>query len=111
MPGEAALSSPVVVNDVVFCTTNIVALHAFSAVDGTALWSVPLGDETGGINGGYGYCLGAAVEGDYVVAGALVSGGNGGVLRVYTLNKGDGETADDGDGPGDNGGDDREVRS
>lgn len=85
MPGEGALSSPVVVNDVVFCSTNIVALHAFSAIDGTALWSASLGDQTGGINGGYGYCLGPAIENNFVVVGALVSGGNGGLLHVYTL--------------------------
>ena len=44
-----------------------------------------LGEQTGGMNGGYGYCLGPAVWGDYVVAGALVFGRRGGVLRIYSL--------------------------
>ena len=36
------------------------------------LWSDQLGEQTSGINGGYGYCMGPAVCGDYVVAGGLV---------------------------------------
>jgi len=85
VPGESGLSSPAVVNDVVFCSTSIVALYAFSAHDGTMLWQDRLGEQTGGLNGGYGYCLGPAVEGNYVVAGGLIFGANGGVLRVYSL--------------------------
>ena len=82
-PGEAGLSSPAVVNDVVFCSTSKVALHAFNANDGTVLMSDDIGTQTGGFNGGYGYCLGPAISGDYVVIGALVTGGDGGILRVY----------------------------
>ena len=43
------------------------------------------GAQTGGMSGGYGYCMGPAIAGDYVVAGALVQGGNGGVLNIYAL--------------------------
>ena len=77
--GESGLSSPAVVNDVVFCTTSKVAIYAFDVRDGTLLWHDDLGSQTDGYNGGYGYCLGAAVWQNYVVAGALVQGGDGGV--------------------------------
>jgi hypothetical protein len=81
--GEAGLSSPAVVNDVVFCTTSKVSIYAFDVRDGTLLWYDDLGMQTDGYNGGYGYCLGPAVWKDYVVAGALVFGRDGGVLRIY----------------------------
>ena len=85
-PGESGLSSPAVVNDVVFCSTSKVAVYAFEAKTGEVLWQDQLGLETGGANGGYGYCLGPAIAGKYVVAGALVFGHKtGGVLRIYTL--------------------------
>lgn len=84
-PGESGLSSAAVVNDVVFFSTSIVALYAFDANDGTLLWQDRLGEQTGGMNGGYGYCLGPAAEGKYVVAGGLVFGSRGGVLRVYSI--------------------------
>lgn len=85
--GESGISVPAVANDVVFMSTTLVALYAFSADDGTLLWSDTenFGSQTGGMQGGYGYCMGPAVAGDYVVAGALVKGGNGGVLNIYTL--------------------------
>ena len=83
--GESGLSSPVVVNDVVFMSTSKIAIYAFSAQDGTLLWSDSLGAQTGGFNGGYGYCLGPAITGNYVVAGALVYGRDGGVLKIYKL--------------------------
>src|SRR5208337_4416332 len=85
-PGESGLSSPAVVNDVVFCSTSKVALYAFSAVDGRLLWRDELGEPPGALRGDYGFCLGPAVCGDYVVAGALVFG-RGGVLRIYSLEK------------------------
>jgi uncharacterized membrane protein YgcG len=84
-PTEVGLSSPAVVNDVVFCSTTFIGLYAFSVADGTLLWSDILGQQTLGLNGGYGYCLGPAIAGDYVVAGGLVLGGDGGVLRIYAL--------------------------
>jgi outer membrane protein assembly factor BamB len=84
-PGESGLSSPAVVNDVVFCATSKIAVYAFHAYTGKMLWEDQLGIQTGGMNGGYGYCLGPAVSGDYVVAGALVFGHQGGILRIYGL--------------------------
>jgi outer membrane protein assembly factor BamB len=84
-PCESGLSSPAIVNDVVLCSTSKVAVYAFDAYSGKLLWQDQLGEQTGGMNGGYGYCLGPAVAGDYVVAGALVFGKRGGVLRVYSL--------------------------
>jgi outer membrane protein assembly factor BamB len=83
--GESGLSSPAVVNDVVFCSTSHVSLYAFDVKDGSLLWSDDLGMQTMGYNGGYGYCLGPAIWQDYVVAGALVMGRDGGVLRIYKL--------------------------
>ena len=86
--GESGISVPAVVNDVVFMATTHVALYAFSATDGTLLWSdmVNYGQQTGGFMGGYGYCMGPAIWGNYVVAGALVMGGSGGgVLNIYKL--------------------------
>jgi outer membrane protein assembly factor BamB len=86
--GESGISVPAVVNDVVFMATTFVALYAFSATDGTLLWSdmTNFGTQTGGFMGGYGYCMGPAIWGDYVVAGALVMGGTGGgVLNIYKL--------------------------
>ncbi len=84
-PGESGLSSPLVVNDLVFCSTSKVAVYAFDAYSGKMLWHDPLGEQTGGMNGGYGYCLGPAISGDYMVAGALIFGRRGGVLRIYGL--------------------------
>lgn len=82
---ESGLALPAVVNDVVLMSTTNVSVYAFSAVDGTLLWQDQLGEETGGFNGGYGYCMGPAVWQDYVVAGALVFGRDGGILRIYRL--------------------------
>jgi glucose dehydrogenase len=83
--GECGLSSPAVVNDVVFCTTSKIAIYAFDVGNGKLIWWDDLGMQTDGYNGGYGYCLGAAIWKNYVVAGALVFGRDGGVLRIYGL--------------------------
>jgi outer membrane protein assembly factor BamB len=86
--GESGISVPAVVNDVVFMATTQVALYAFAATDGTLLWNdmVNFGSQTQGFMGGYGYCLGPAIWGNYVVAGALVAGRTaGGVLNIYKL--------------------------
>lgn len=85
--GESGISVPAVVNDVVFMATTLVALYAFNAADGTLLWqdTQNFGAQTGGFSGGYGYCMGPAIWGDYVVAGALVYGGQGGCLNIYKL--------------------------
>jgi len=83
--GECGLSSPAVVNDVVFCTTSKIAIYAFDVRDGKLLWWDDMGSQTDGYNGGYGYCLGPAIWKNYVVAGALVFGRDGGVLKIYGL--------------------------
>ncbi len=82
---ESGLSVAAVVNDVVLMATTNISVYAFSAQDGTLLWQDQLGVETGGFNGGYGYCMGPAVWREYVVAGALVYGRDGGILRIYKL--------------------------
>ncbi|HSS49017.1 MAG TPA: PQQ-binding-like beta-propeller repeat protein [Thermoanaerobaculia bacterium] len=82
---ESGLSVAAVVNDVVLMATTHISLYAFSAEDGSLLWQDRLGKETGGYNGGYGYCMGPAVWRDFVVAGALVFGRDGGILRIYRL--------------------------
>jgi len=86
--GECGLSSPAVVNDVVFCTTSKIAIYAFDVRDGKLLWWDDMGMQTDGYNGGYGYCLGPAIWKNYVVAGALVFGRDGGVLKIYGLASG-----------------------
>jgi outer membrane protein assembly factor BamB len=82
---ESGLMAPAVVNDVVFCSTSKISVYAFASKTGKMLWEDQLGSQTGGMNGGYGYCMGPAVSGNYVVAGALVAGLKGGVLRIYSL--------------------------
>jgi outer membrane protein assembly factor BamB len=92
--GESGLSSPAVVNDVVFCTTSKIAIYAFDVRDGTLLWYDDLGMQTRGYNGGYGYCLGPAIWKNYVVAGALVFGREGGgILKIYGLSPQSGSQA------------------
>jgi outer membrane protein assembly factor BamB len=59
---EVGLSSPAVVNDVVFVSTNKAALYALDAATGLCLWSAP------GLPGGR-FVLGPAIWGDYVVIG------------------------------------------
>lgn len=85
--GESGISVPAVANDVVFMSTTNIALYAFHAGDGKILWqdTTGFGQQTGGMSGGYGYCMGPAISGNYVVAGALVKGGNGGALNIYVL--------------------------
>ena len=87
MGGESGLSVPAVVNDVVFMATTRVGLYAFSAQDGALLWADTdnFGPQTGGMSGGYGYCMGPAIAGDHVVAGALTASANGGILNIYAL--------------------------
>ena len=87
MGGESGLSVPAVANDVVFMATTRVALYAFSAHDGELLWADTdnFGPQTGGMSGGYGYCMGPAIAGNDVVAGALVAGKSPGVLNIYSL--------------------------
>lgn len=83
--GECGLSSPAVVNDVVFCTTSKIAIYAFNTLDGSCLWSDDIGSQTLGYSGGYGFSMGPAIWGNYVVAGALIQNQVGGVLNIYAL--------------------------
>ena len=65
-PGEAGLSSPAVVNDVVFVSTSKTALYALRVDNGLCLWNAP-----GMPSGGWpDFCLGPAIYGNYVVVGA-----------------------------------------
>lgn len=84
-PGEGSIGSPAVANDVVFVGTQGVAVHAFECTTGALVWQDVLGQETLGLNGGYGYCMGPALYGPYVVAGGLINGRDGGILRIYRL--------------------------
>jgi outer membrane protein assembly factor BamB len=70
-PGERALSSPAVVNDVVFVATNKPALYALDTATGALLWQAP------DLTSGYAEILGPAIAGDYVVIGYQSS------LRIY----------------------------
>jgi len=63
---ESGLSSPAVVNDIVFVSTHKTALYAFDANTGLCLWSAP-GMPSGGSPN---YALGPAIYGNYVVIGA-----------------------------------------
>jgi outer membrane protein assembly factor BamB len=87
MGGESGLSAPAVANDVVFMATTRVGLYAFAVDDGALLWADTdnFGPQTGGMSGGYGYCMGPAIAGGHVVAGALTSSAGGGVLNIYAL--------------------------
>jgi outer membrane protein assembly factor BamB len=63
---EAGLGSPAVVNDVVLVPSSLVGLYAMDSDTGLCLWTAP-GLPVGGF---LGFCMGPAVYGDYVVAGA-----------------------------------------
>ena len=69
---EVGLSSPAVVNDVVFVSTNKIGLYALCAVTGTCLWSAP------SLPSGS-FALGPSIYGNYVVMGA------GNTLYIYKL--------------------------
>jgi outer membrane protein assembly factor BamB len=75
--GEAGLSSPAVVNDVVVVTTTKPGLYAFDAATGICLWAA---SDLGVAD----YCLGVAIYGDAIVAGI---GGDlaAGHIYVYTV--------------------------
>lgn len=72
---EAGLSSPAVVNDVVFISTHKTALYALDVDTGLCLWSAP-----GLPDGGWPiYALGPAIYGNYVIIGA------GNSIYIYRL--------------------------
>ena len=82
---ELGLSSPAVVNDVVFMATTYVSLYAFRSRTARCCGRDQLGEQTGGLNGGYGYCMGPAVCGNYVWRAGWCIGGDGGILRIYGI--------------------------
>lgn len=76
---EAALSSPAVVNDVVFVSTTKPALYAFNARTGQCLWEAP------GIAAAPArHALGPAIYGNFVVNG-IAEGNRSGHLYIYSL--------------------------
>jgi outer membrane protein assembly factor BamB len=80
-PGELALSSPAVVNDVVFVTTNRPALYAFDVETGVCLWSASdLNTPPSGSPARDVVNIGAAIFGNYVVLGT-----SEGVVHIYSL--------------------------
>jgi outer membrane protein assembly factor BamB len=80
-PGEVALSSPAVVNDVVFVTTNAAALYAFNVSNGSMLWQAnDLGTPPRGSQALDFINIGPAVYGNAVVIGT-----GAGKLHIYSL--------------------------
>jgi outer membrane protein assembly factor BamB len=77
-PGETGLSSPAVVNDVVFVSTNVPALYALDSQTGVYLWRA--GDLCAPADGHEVYAMGPAVYGHYVVLGV-----QDGTLHVYSF--------------------------
>jgi hypothetical protein len=69
---EVGLSSPAVVNDLVFVSTNRSGLYALRADNGLCVWSAPSLPQRQ-------FVLGPAIYGDYVVIGA------GPEVFIYTL--------------------------
>jgi outer membrane protein assembly factor BamB len=65
-PGEGGLSSPAVVNDVVFVSTSRTGLYALAVNTGFCLWQAP-GMPPGGWPD---FCLGPAIYDNWVVVGA-----------------------------------------
>jgi glucose dehydrogenase len=72
---EVGLSSPAVVNDVVFVSTNKPAMYAFDVATGNALWTAP------GLPAAnpFLWILGPAIYGNRVVIGC------GGTVYIYSL--------------------------
>lgn len=73
---EVGLSSPAVVNDVVFVSTDKAAMYALDVDTGLCLWSAPGLPSTGSK-----FALGPAIYGNYVVVGA---GSNVYVYRLWS---------------------------
>jgi outer membrane protein assembly factor BamB len=78
-PDEPGLSSPAVVNDVIFVSTTKPALYAFDAQTGLCLWKAP--DLT---PVPFGYALGPAIYGNFVVNGTAERNRRG-HLYIYSL--------------------------
>jgi outer membrane protein assembly factor BamB len=71
--GEAGLSSPAIVNDVVFISTTTSRLYAFDAATGLNLWASP------SVGGSF-YMMGPAIYRKYVVVGS-----QNGRLYIYSI--------------------------
>ncbi|HEV7744516.1 MAG TPA: PQQ-binding-like beta-propeller repeat protein [Pyrinomonadaceae bacterium] len=71
--GESGLSSPAVVNDVVFISTTKSRLYALCAATGLCLWASP------SVGGTY-YMMGPAIYGKYVAVGS-----QNGRLYIYSI--------------------------
>ena len=84
-PVKASMPSPAVVNDVVFIATTKVSYARSMRRTGRRYGTTTWGCRQVGFSGGYGYCLGPAAAGNYIVAGALIAGRDGGILRIYGL--------------------------
>lgn len=85
--GEVGLSSPAVVNDLVFMSTNLPALYAFDVQTGVCKWKSPADDIKEPPTS---YILGPAIYGDYVVFGTGhllrgTPGGGNGSIYIYSL--------------------------
>ena len=76
--GEVGLSSPAVVNDVVFVSTGNPGLYALDAATGLSLWFAR-DLVTGPGSSGNSYILGPAIYGDAVVIGTANS------INIYSL--------------------------
>jgi outer membrane protein assembly factor BamB len=63
-PWESGMSSPAIVNDIVFMSTTGPGLYAFDIETGKCLWSSP-----DFVRAPFAYLMGPAVYGDYVVVG------------------------------------------
>ena len=72
--GEAGLSSPSIVNDVVFISTTKSRLYAFDAATGLNLWASP------SVGAGSFYMMGPAIYRKYVVTGS-----SNGRLYIYSI--------------------------
>jgi hypothetical protein len=71
--GESGLSSPAIVNDVVFISTTKSRLYALCAATGLCLWASPS-------VGGTFYMMGPAIYGKYVAVGS-----QNGRLYIYSI--------------------------
>jgi outer membrane protein assembly factor BamB len=77
---ELGLSSPAIVNDVVFFSTTKPALYAFDVHTGVCVWNAPrIGPS------GFSWALGPAIYGNYVIVGTGNDRTKSGNLYIYSL--------------------------
>jgi outer membrane protein assembly factor BamB len=77
--GEVGLSSPAIVNDVVFVSTSLPAVYAFDSQTGLCLWQSPNFTPSS-----QAIMLGPAIYGDYLVIGDARGIENGNIY-IYSL--------------------------